>query len=436
MRIHFFERYDFICAYFPDSLRYFRVNKKTKSILIDIQNDIPYDAICNRYEISFRELNKILDRLPKEKISPLSSFSADKCRRLVLHIANDCNLSCKYCYANGGIYLSKNTLMSPNILSHTLDRFFTHFEDIKSIQLFGGEPCFNLEAVETVGRFVEELDVSKRPDIYMITNGMLLTSEVIELLRRYQIHVTISMDGPENINDQLRIFKNGVGSTRVAENNLRRIHDRKDIPIMIEATYTKLHQESNISISDIVRYYFDNFGVKNIHVAPATGCDYSPDYVKAIKNDIKQIFANATTGYPMPSTIIQKIQMIKHKKNTTQLCDAGIGTYAVSTNGMVYPCFMVTDQTKLCMGNIADKDLFHSRPFLDIQNQLATFNKITKPKCKNCFANTMCTGCVGKNYFETGHMIVPSEEHCDSERTLLEEIILELLLSPRRVTST
>ncbi len=47
-------------------------------------------------------------------------------------------------------------------------------------------------------------------------------------------------------------------------------------------------------------------------------------------------------------------------------------------------------------------------------------------KCSSCFANTVCYGCLGVNYFSTGNLYEPPVSHCNLVKGSLEKILLNL----------
>jgi uncharacterized protein len=57
----------------------------------------------------------------------------------------------------------------------------------------------------------------------LTTNATLLTDEIIEFLATEQIGVTVSIDGPKEMQDKRRVYKSGKGSYDVIEPKLRKL---------------------------------------------------------------------------------------------------------------------------------------------------------------------------------------------------------------------
>lgn len=139
----------------------------------------------------------------------------------VLKVASRCNLNCKYCYMyNLGdlSYRNQPKVMSDDVLSALLTKIALHSKrhGVKEVVLVlhGGEPL--LAGKEFFRKFVllakSILLPDVTPSICMQTNGTLLSPEWIELLSELEVGYGISLDGPEQINDENRIDHAGRGS--------------------------------------------------------------------------------------------------------------------------------------------------------------------------------------------------------------------------------
>ncbi|HIU41446.1 MAG TPA: 4Fe-4S cluster-binding domain-containing protein, partial [Candidatus Egerieicola faecale] len=63
-------------------------------------------------------------------------------KAMCLHIAHDCNLRCKYCFASTGEYGGKRALMSSEVGKKAIDYLLKYSYGRKNLELdfFGGEP--------------------------------------------------------------------------------------------------------------------------------------------------------------------------------------------------------------------------------------------------------------------------------------------------------
>lgn len=122
-------------------------------------------------------------------------------RLVILSVTEDCNLRCIYCYAHGG---EGKSYMSYSTAKRAIERYY---HPGMKVQLTGGEPMLNYRVVR---RIAERYDVR----FSIQTNGTLLDHEKAEELHDLGVRIGISIDGPPEVNDRLRPYPDGRGSTR------------------------------------------------------------------------------------------------------------------------------------------------------------------------------------------------------------------------------
>ena len=89
-------------------------------------------------------------------------------KALCLHIAHDCNLACRYCFAEEGEYHGRRALMSYEVGKKALDFLIANSGSRKNLEVdfFGGEPLMNWQVVKDLvayGRSQEEAAQQKIP---------------------------------------------------------------------------------------------------------------------------------------------------------------------------------------------------------------------------------------------------------------------------------
>ena len=189
-----------------------------------------------------------------------------KVSRITLHVTNDCNLRCKYCYAKGGNYDEPRSLMSMS----TADKFISfckeNFTDVQNIVFFGGEPLMNIKVMgficDKFNSLYSEKQISFLPKFGLITNGTILTERVISFVNKNISFVTVSIDGPKEINDKNRVFSNGNGSYDSIVRFISELKKIKALKLRFEATFTKEHLLDGFTKEDIYSYLRTKF---NIH---------------------------------------------------------------------------------------------------------------------------------------------------------------------------
>lgn len=131
-------------------------------------------------------------------------------------LSTGCNLACKYCFIENNSNNNHSELnMSNDTAILALKKYISYLKDTPDIEkpqiiFYGGEPFVNYEVMKSVVNYAK----SQNSDIAfsLVTNATLITDEIIDFLKFNNINVGISIDGPKDINDANRIFRNSSNS--------------------------------------------------------------------------------------------------------------------------------------------------------------------------------------------------------------------------------
>lgn len=325
--------------------------------------------------------------------SKQSFFQKDVLQKVVINISNSCNLSCAYCYADGGNYGADSRLMdkmtADNIIGDILQR---RIKRINRLILFGGEPFLNLELftyfIEQLSSFLEIVKIET------VTNGTILNSRVKKMITTYTPFLTVSLDGPEYIHDKLR----GLGSHR---RTLKVISYLKSIDYQnfeIASTYTRLHQKSNISRDDLYQYFAEmevRFNINDVFsknkILAVREAELSMDKRKDfIDQSIQSIVDNRNKDFISPILYDVLLSMIYKSKNDS-FCDDINPDYTVT--------YDVDGSTKSCFRFWGT----HNSEKVKFFNDKNNFQS-----CRDCWCKGMCMECVAN--FSDGYSSIISDE--------------------------
>ena len=153
-------------------------------------------------------------------------------KALCLHIAHDCNLACKYCFAEEGEYHGRRALMSYEVGKKALDFLIANSGSRRNLEVdfFGGEPLMNWQVVKDLvayGREQEKIH-NKHFRFTITTNGVLLNDEIQEFVNREMDNVVLSLDGRKEVNDRMRPFRNGAGSYDLIVPKFQKLADSRN----------------------------------------------------------------------------------------------------------------------------------------------------------------------------------------------------------------
>ena len=130
---------------------------------------------------------------------------------VLLKVASRCNIACSYCY----VYElgDQGWLRQPRAMSQsTIDAVVSRLSELRESQdrdfaivLHGGEPLLLGESL--LARLLTGLRASLPTGctLSVQTNGTLLTSSLLDLLAETVTTVSVSIDGPKEINDSRRV---------------------------------------------------------------------------------------------------------------------------------------------------------------------------------------------------------------------------------------
>jgi uncharacterized protein len=176
------------------------------------------------FEWPYRGLD--LDALRKSGWHP-SPFN-----EFVLKIHSRCNLACDYCYMYelaDQSWRHQPRAMSRAVVKASARRIADHTRrhgiDSVSVFLHGGEPLLagsNLICF-LAREFRAALSPNIRLDLRVQTNGALLSSAILDIMREFDIRVSISLDGDQAANDRHRRTRRGDGSYDAVMHGLDRL---------------------------------------------------------------------------------------------------------------------------------------------------------------------------------------------------------------------
>ena len=351
-------------------------------------------------------------------------------KALCLHIAHDCNLACRYCFAEEGEYHGRRALMSFEVGKKALDFLVANSGNRVNLEVdfFGGEPLMNWDVVKQLVEYGRSLEKSnnKKFRFTLTTNGILLNDEILEFVNKEMGNIVLSIDGRKEINDKMRPFRGGQGSYDIIVPKFQKVAEsRNQTNYYVRGTFT----HNNLDFSKDVLDLADR-GFKQISVEPVVADD-TEDYALR-PEDLPQIYEEYDK---------LAVEMIKREKEGRgfnffhymidleggpcvykRLSGCGCGTeyLAVTPWGDFYPCHQFVGHEEYIMGNV-----FEGIKTPQIREQFNHCNVYTKDKCKDCFCKFFCSGgCSANAYNFNGDINEPYDIACKLEQKRVECAIM------------
>lgn len=351
-------------------------------------------------------------------------------KALCLHIAHDCNLACKYCFAEEGEYHGKRAVMSYEVGKKALDFLVANSGNRVNLEVdfFGGEPLMNWQVVKDLvayGRSLEE-PFHKKFRFTLTTNGVLLNDEIMEFANKEMANIVLSIDGRKEVHDFMRPHRGGQGSyDEIVPKYIKVAESRNQMNYYVRGTFT----HHNLDFSRDVLHLAD-LGFKQISVEPVVA-DEKEDY--AIREEdipvileqydelAKEIIRRKKEGRGF-NFFHFMIDLEGGPCVAKRLSGCGSGTeyLAVTPWGDLYPCHQFVGMEQFLMGNVDDGIVNTA-----IRDEFKNCNVYAKEKCKNCFAKFYCSGgCAANSYNFHGSINDAYDIGCELQRKRIECAIM------------
>lgn len=358
-----------------------------------------------------------------------ATTDGDDVTSLCLYTAHNCNLACSYCYNQRGRAVKPLALMTPAVACAALDRFCTRPDVDYAVAFYGGEPLLNPHAIEAAVNHAQRLRAARgiRISFSLTTNGTVMNSAILALLRRHFASVTVSLDGIKPVNDCHRRYEHPAHASvhdRVV-GIVRRIKSETALRVTIKGTLTTQglpHYRESLA-------YLRSLGADAVTLDPAFGpadAGWALDgasfdrYVELIAGSAERLGAD-DGGEPWHEYVTQVLAGLVHKRRLRRHCNAG-RDLAVMADGSLYACHGLAGIAEFYMGQAADP------AGTDFARVRATFRSLDVQcidECRACWARHLCGGsCYANGYFRAGSVARPDPLHCVAFRRVAEKTIV------------
>ena len=365
-----------------------------------------------RSDYSERKMPKVLPLVPV----PLST--------MVLNVTNQCNLACTYCYEYGEdkIVQTENgrqpKWMSDETARESVDFLLRESGPEAHLTFFGGETLMNFKVLQTAVAYATEraTALGKTIDFSLTTNATLLKPEVIEFLAEHRFGVTISIDGPKELQNKFRVFQKGAGSYDLVAPNIKALIARhRSRPIGARVTLTR----ETLQVRRIYEHLTKELGFWEVGFAPVTaapgrtyafdeaGFEHVLDDFRDLAQDyLAAALENRHHGF---SNVRETLGEIHKGASKAWPCGAGFGLLGVSTAGDVNLCHRFAGSDDHKFGTVRDGiDREVQRAFLEAHHIAE------KTDCHTCWARPLCSGgCYHEAHTRTGTTTRPNLHYCE-----------------------
>jgi len=334
-----------------------------------------------------------------------------------------CNLGCTYCFEDG---INLKGFMTEPVCRQVGDWVTAKLDEVRPrllhLTLFGGEPLLNPKAALALSRRLHD-ETQRRSitqQISVITNGVLLTEEIVEeLLAAGLTRVKVTLDGDERAHDSKRMYKNGKGSFRVIMDNLLRLKGRA--PISIGGNFDDTTKDSIPRLLDqLVALGFTADDIMDITFKPIL----NPTNRIAVLNNAMDSGHSCTFSDVRPQDLLWLREEVEQRGFKTKdgiaigpCCATKEQTYTIDPWGKIYKCPALVGRESFIIGDVANHSPSH------LNTQFMTVDLWRDPFCSGCSYRPICGGgCRGSSVTQSNDF-----QAVACEKPYFENVAIELV---------
>ena len=356
------------------------------------------------------------------KTYPLKSTEV---KALCLHICHDCNLRCRYCFADEGAYHSAREFMSEETAKKAIDFLIENSgkRKVLEVDFFGGEPLMCLSTIKNVVKYAREKAAAagKKFLFTTTTNALLLDDDAIDFFNREMENVVLSLDGRKEVHDAIRKTVNGKGSFDLVIDKIKKfVKSRGDKSYYVRGTFTSKNLDFAKDVIFLAENGFDSISMEPV-VTDIPDLEIRKDHLPQIEKEYENLLSqylekhDKGEGFNFFHFNVDLEGGVCLQKKVSA-CGAGNEYFSVVPNGDVYPCHQFAGDKDFLMGNVYEGKL---NP--EIRSKFADSCLFTRKGCEDCFAKFICSGgCAANNYRYEGDINVPYKITCDMMKKRIE----------------
>lgn len=350
----------------------------------------------------------------------------------IINCTNHCNMACKYCFEENwkekGINKSSINQKFKEafnlFVDFSLELSSMYSDQLVDILLHGGEPL--LIDIKLLNDFFEKVSQSTSNIRFLIqTNGTIMNDEIIQVLKKYNVIVGVSLDGTEETHDLYRVFKTGRPTYDAVIDNIKFMKENG----LNVGCLTTLTKEALKKIDEIYTT-FSSLEIDFSFNPFFEPCLIGYDEMRIEKNDyasaICKLFdlwiedENSNIQIPSFERIIDGLTNREHENHTCNtIKNCAESFIAIDINGYLYPCnhfcgnqkysFGIYELGKLC--SLMEKNPIHKR-----------WDILKDNECKNCPIQNMCFGGCPYHSLIYNDTLYGKDFICESQKIIINHI--------------
>jgi uncharacterized protein len=276
----------------------------------------------------------------------------------------------------------------------------------KNISVFfmGGEPLMNYSLIKQLVPFgiARAKQHGKTLNFGMTTNGTMVTDEVIDFFKKWNVSFHTSIDGIPEVQDKNRPTASGGPSSHLVERAVRKILAYRP------QTSARCSFDAENAHHVYENYkYFRSLGYTSIVMIPALSAVWNDDVISVLEEQYNRIADTWMEEMRQGTFIAFKhfedyCRNHRREKRGTVPCGAGRAYGMIDAEGDYYPCsrWAIHGKEEWSFGSIYGTFREEARDELMKGFPESGFF----PECATCEARGLCSGgCPAENFDTVGH---------------------------------
>jgi len=414
----------------------FYLTRNNNIVSIDSDKNIfDFKEVLFKEEALFDHLKQNLN-IKQKQLSSKNFLTSIQYLHITLGITDNCNLRCKYCIYSG-IYPEErahsNTNMSVETVNNVVCFIKNNYLTLSELDIvfYGGEPLLNIPLLKYSINLFKESFLDTNINFVLITNGIAIDPEIIELLKINRFRVQLSLDGSKKDHDKFRVNLQNIGSFDKVMNAYNLLRNSNIIPTFACTL------APNANLNDVADFFNSQFDDQTHSLTIGS---LSPGYDQSLfknshydKNDFEINFHKYTMNKKEGSflfyeTILNsRFYVIKFRSNKDIfednladrfLCNAGYSRFYVTTSGEISACVPFKDR-KGILGDIDNID------FKNLENINTQYSEFKLKYCSKCWAVRLCQTCQGNIDFDRSDISIKRE--CDLIKKGIKKRLIDFI---------
>ncbi|ATW28186.1 radical SAM/SPASM domain-containing protein [Candidatus Formimonas warabiya] len=329
-----------------------------------------------------------------------------------LHLTNQCNMACTYCYVNKDQVISMERETAVKAVNMAAEA-----KNSTGIIFFGGEPLMQKNLIYETVEYCTWLEKKHRGRFHykVTTNGLLLDEAFMEFSLQEHIFIAFSHDGIREAHDKHRVDNKGKGTFEKLAGKIELLLSKRPyapVLMVVSPDTVEFYAES-------VQYLYQS-GFRYLICSLNYAAAWTDRDLKKLKIQYEKLAAfyldrtRAENKFYLSPFEVKISSHINGKTYIRERCELGKKQISVGPDGTLFPCVQFVGEKEFAMGHV-DTGINEKR-----REALYGFNEAEKEDCSRCAIKSRCNhhcGCLNKQ--ATGSMEKVSPVLCAHERILV-----------------